>query len=396
MTRAFSTTALALAALLAACGGAAAQTSGPRSALRAAVDEYRRGHLAEAERDLRSLAGQDNEAAAWLAVVLLARNDSSPEAIELLQRAAAAGNAEAEHNLGLQYAIGRGVKLDESHAAQLFAQAAQQGHARAAVNLGTFYAQGRGVPRDPAKARALYMQAANAGDAYGQFAFARLLEGEGRFAEAADLYRKAADQGHLGASLRYGRLLADGNGISRDPREAQKRLRHAADGGLPEAALALGDLLAQLAGRGELPRTAETATQIVECYRRAADAGLPAAQFKLGNAFFAGTGVGRDFAQAERWYRRAAQQGHAEAQYTLGIWLSGGVGGKTDLIEGYAWLVLAERGGYSDAGLVRQKAAEKLTAAQVAQADSVARGFVLRPERKIGEVDNLPLKPPQS
>jgi TPR repeat protein len=380
-------------------GPAAAQPAEPaiaNPAVRAAVQVHRQGQSADAEQRLRALAGQDSEAAAWLAVVLLERGAPPAEAVRLLQRAATAGNAEAQHQLAFLYATGRGVPADERRAAELFTQAAQQNHGRAAANLGTLYAQGRGVPVDPAQAKSWYERAAAAGDPYGAFALARLIENEPRMqARAAEIYRQAADRGHLGASLRLGRMLADGKGIGRDTHAAQARLRHAASNGLPEAALALGDLIAQMIARGEGPGGSEAAArQAAQWYRQAADAGIAAAQFKLGNAYFAGAGVPRDFAQAQGWYQRAAQQGYVDAQYTLGIWLSGGVGGRTEPVEGQSWLLLAERAGNPDAGLVRTRGAEKLSPAQIKEAEAMAVRFVPKQERRPTDPESLPLKPP--
>jgi TPR repeat protein len=361
-----------------------------------AVQVFRQGDAAAAERQLRALAARDAEAAAWLAVVLLANETPQRlgEAVGLLQRAAASGNAEAQHNLAIQYALGRGVPQDDRRAFELFSQAAAQGHSRAQVNLATLYAQGRGTGRDPAQARTWYERAATGNDPYALFALGHQLEGEsGGQARAVDLYRRAADQGHLGAALRLGRMLAAGSGTASDPAAAALWLQHAAQNGVPEAALALGDLIAQRAARSDSAARQEAAKSAAQWYRLAADAGVAPAQFKLGNLYFAGAGVPRDFAAAQSWYTRGAEQGHPDSAYTLGVWLSGGVGGTTDPVAGLRWLAIAEKAGHPDAGLVRGRAAEKLTAAQVAQAEQQAARFTPRIERPTPALDSLPLKP---
>ena len=389
--------ALVLVTALLAAGSAPAIAQAIANAnVAAAVQMLRQGDAAAAERQLRPLAGRDSEAAAWLAVVLLSNETPQrlAEAVALLQRAATAGNAEAEHNLAIQFALGRGVPQDERRAFELFGKAAAQGHARAQVNLATFYAQGRGTTRDQAQARSWYERAAGSNDPYALFALGHQLEGEpGAQARAVELYRRSADQGHLGAALRLGRMLAAGTGTASDPAAAAIWLQHAVQNGLPEAGLALGDLIAQRALRGEGAARQEAARSAAQWYRIAADAGAAPAQFKLGNLYFAGAGVPRDFAVAQTWYARAAEQGHADSAYTLGVWLSGGVGGTTDAVAGLRWLAIAEKAGHPDAGLVRSRAAEKLSAAQVAQADQQAARFTPRIERPPPAVDNLPLKP---
>jgi TPR repeat protein len=116
-------------------------------------------------------------------------------------------------------------------------------------------------------------------------------------------------------------------------------------------------------------------------YDAAARPGGPSAHFTLATAYFAGAGVARDPRQALRWYERAAAQGQPEAQHALGIFLTGGVAGPPDAVEGYKWLLLAERAGVPDSKGVREKAAEKINAADRKRAEALAAGFASRPER---------------
>lgn len=63
-----------------------------------------------------------------------------------LQQLAAQGDAAAENALGLRYATGDGVKLDEKQAARWFTNAAEHGNVAAQSKLGQLYWDGRGVP----------------------------------------------------------------------------------------------------------------------------------------------------------------------------------------------------------------------------------------------------------
>jgi len=65
-----------------------------------------------------------------------------------LLAAAAAGNPQAQHMVGLMYLRGAGLEPDERTAAGWIQKAAAQGLARAQNDLGTLYAEGRGVPLD--------------------------------------------------------------------------------------------------------------------------------------------------------------------------------------------------------------------------------------------------------
>jgi TPR repeat protein len=65
-----------------------------------------------------------------------------------LQQLAGQGDARAQNALGLRYATGDGVKLDEREAAGWFTRAAEQGNVNAQSKLGSLYWVGRGVPQN--------------------------------------------------------------------------------------------------------------------------------------------------------------------------------------------------------------------------------------------------------
>jgi TPR repeat protein len=62
------------------------------------------------------------------------------------------GDAEAQNNLGMMYANGKGVAQDDKQAAVWFRKAAEQGYAEAQLILGLMYFNGTGVPQDYAQA----------------------------------------------------------------------------------------------------------------------------------------------------------------------------------------------------------------------------------------------------
>ena len=67
------------------------------------------------------------------------------QAVFWYQRAAAAGNARAQANLGNLYLAGIGVPQDNAVAANWFELAARQGHVVSQFNLGLMYENGIGV-----------------------------------------------------------------------------------------------------------------------------------------------------------------------------------------------------------------------------------------------------------
>ena len=66
--------------------------------------------------------------------------------LSALKEKAAAGDAEAQLQLGLKYANGEGIP--EAEAAKWFQKAAKQGNAKAQLNLGMRYTNGQGVSKD--------------------------------------------------------------------------------------------------------------------------------------------------------------------------------------------------------------------------------------------------------
>jgi TPR repeat protein len=315
-----------LAASLAIAEAASAQQAGVQDvapALQPAVAAYRAGDRAAAETALRGLAAGNPDAQAWLGAVLLDRG-ADREALRLIQQSADVGSPEGAHRLGLIYALGlAGVPRDDAKAASLFEKAAAAGNTRAQINLGILYLAGRGVPRDVVLARSWLEKAALSDDPQALYTLGRAMSDSTEQVgpdpvRAADLYRRAAEKGHVLAGLRYGLALSEGVGVKPDPVAAQRWLMQAQERGVPEAALALGDLAARTPASRDKAANEKIVKAALSWYEVAANSGVPSAQFKLANAYFAGVGVTRDPVQAQAWYTRAAQQGLTPAQHALG------------------------------------------------------------------------------
>ena len=100
------------------------------------------------------------------------------EAFKWYRQAAAQGNAEAQYNLGLMYEYGLGVRQDYAEAVKWYRQVAeQQGHAKAQYNLGWMYDEGRGVRQDRALAQEWYGKACQNGEQDGCNNYQRLKAG---------------------------------------------------------------------------------------------------------------------------------------------------------------------------------------------------------------------------
>lgn len=140
-----------------------------------------------------------------------AKPDTVPSAlIKSLQGEAAKGDADAQHDLALIYAQGRGVPKDYPAAAHWLREAALQGLANAQYNLGALSEKGLGVQQDSLAALLWYLD--------------------------------AAEQGHVLAQYSVGIAYARGRGILQDYFEAERWLRKAAEQGLARAQYELGAL----------------------------------------------------------------------------------------------------------------------------------------------------------
>ncbi len=77
--------------------------------------------------------------------------------------AAEQGHPDAQHNLAIGYANGRGVPPDATEAMEWFQRAADQGHVVAQYNLAIGYANGLGVTQNATAAAQWYRIASNLG-----------------------------------------------------------------------------------------------------------------------------------------------------------------------------------------------------------------------------------------
>jgi len=98
--------------------------------------------------------------------------------------------------------------------------AALNGHAEAEYNLGVAYAQGRGTQQDQREALRWYRQSAERGYVPAQMMLAKMhYEGQGvavNHAEAARWYRQASYQGFPIAQYMLGTMYATGQGVAKD------------------------------------------------------------------------------------------------------------------------------------------------------------------------------------
>ena len=107
--------------------------------------------------------------------------------------------------------------------------------------------------------------------------------------------------------------------------------------------------------------------------RPAADQGHPGAQNLLGVMYFKGDEVPRNFDAAVRWWTLAAAQGDANAQYNLGFLYADEQRRTADIVLAHMWLTIAALHGDEAAAEYRTHVAQKMTARERAEADTLAK-----------------------
>ncbi len=247
---------------------------------------------------------------------------------------------------------------------------------------------------------AVLLLAALAGTAVaGPFEDGVLAYQRGDYAEAARLFRRAAEPGQADvpvgpqglatvvqdlqtrtklearttkAQATLGFLYGEGLGVPQDYTEAVRWYRKAADQGEAYAQNKLGNRYRL--GQG----VPQDHVEAVTWYRLAAEQGHAGAQNNLGVMYDDGKGVLQDYAEAVKWYRLAAEQGYASSLFNLGAKYGLGQGVPQDYVLAHTWLNLATSRyppgeGHDRSVLARDGVAERMTPAQIADAQKLAR-----------------------
>lgn len=144
----------------------------------------------------------------------------------LLRQAAAQGDPRAQHEIGLRYTNGIGVKRNLSEAAAWYERAASQEFAPAQYRLGSLYEKGLGVKRDLINATNWYLRAAEQGNARAMHNLAVISamgsSGKPNMSEALKWFTKAANFGVKDSQFNLGILYGQGMGVKQDLAESYK------------------------------------------------------------------------------------------------------------------------------------------------------------------------------
>lgn len=253
---------------------------------------------------------------------------STPTALSEIQQRAAAGDAEAQFELGQAYEQGKAVAQDDEKAVEWFRKAADQGNAKAQNSLGVMYALGHGVTRDREEAVRWYKKAAKSGSPDGMYNVAiSYYNGEGvdSSMDSACTWMRAAQQ--------------------KGDAQAADALKHIEDEMSNRLDRCKYDLAISYEKGEELPRDM---TAAIALYTETAKADpkrnifKDLALLKLCRIYASGEGVQQDFAEARSWCKKSSRP---EAFIALGRMTENGLGSPKDTKEAMEYYRKAALGG---------------------------------------------------
>jgi Sel1 repeat len=198
--------------------------------------------------------------------------------------------------------------------------------------------------------------------ALAKFIPARLVENNPFNQSTSQKLISSARAGDAEAQYNLGRIYQQGIGVKQNNTEAADWYRRAAEQGHSEAQNSLGLLL--VADQRDYPGAAQW-------FAMAARQGNADAQYNLGVIYFSGLGVNYGF--AAHWFQLAAQQGHVQAQRDLGKMYERGQGVMPDYVEAYQWLKLAQLQEDEEAGRELKACAASMTPDQIAAAEKLVQ-----------------------
>jgi localization factor PodJL len=177
--------------------------------------------------------------------------DALPASISpILRTAALANDPAAEYELGARYAEGRGIQQSMPEAIRWLERAADAGFAPAQFRLASLNEKGDGLKKDIQAARRLYLAAAGKGHAKAMHNLAVLyaegIDGKPDYKAASEWFRKAASYGVTDSQYNLAILFARGIGVQANLAESYRWFALAAANGDNDAAKKRDEVAARL------------------------------------------------------------------------------------------------------------------------------------------------------
>ncbi|MEM8623612.1 MAG: tetratricopeptide repeat protein [Pseudomonadota bacterium] len=301
------------------------------------------------------------------------------KALELLKTAADQGNADASLGLAELYRTGTGVEASLSEALPHYEVAANQGNATALLRLGeVFFLGAPGIEKDEDRALFYFQASADAGESRASNVLGQLAEKEANdadalpdrerlFSRARAHFLRGAEGGNTDSQFFYSRLLANGQGGTKDIPKAMEWLHKSALSGNARAMSDLGTRYQE--GNGV---EADMAAALGWFLAGAERGSLPA-MTNLGLCYANGFGVPQNFDRAGSWYSKASKQNYAPAQYLIAQLFENGRGTEKNPVFAYVNYHRAAANGFAAANAPRDALAGKLTPEQLAEGEKILK-----------------------
>jgi uncharacterized protein len=242
-------------------------------------------------------------------------------------------SVDEEVRLATDYFMGRGVAQDFKLAARWYEKAAEAGDPEAQMQIGYFYDVGLGVARDPARAVHWYHLAISGGLVGAKVNLAvAYLRGDGvpqNGQMAVQLFSEAAAKGDGLAASFLGEMYDRGIGVAQDKAAGERWYLKGAKLHDPQAEYNLGVLFSQAKDHTHDLRTAET------LLRESASAGYVPAMHSLGLLLTKNPELAKSPDEAIGYLKDAANAGSWRSSVILGIVARDGDGVPVDTSAAY-------------------------------------------------------------
>lgn len=292
----------------------------------------------------RAVSKGNADAIVFLALDIDSKYLEENESLKFLERAANAGNADAQ----LKYGNHLIQEKRPKEAVEFFQRAAEQEHLDALFQMGRCYHYGLGVEQDFKNAASYYYRAAKMGHIEGQFNLAFLYEtGNGveqHLEYALEWYKNAAEQGDASSQCRAAFIYEKGMGaVPKNELEALRYYRMAAERGDAYSQYKVAEYLQ----KGNV--VDENKEAAVKWYAKSAAQGFDHAMCSLSVCLRNGYGCQRNLDEAFLWAKRAAENGFVQGEFLLGKMFMDGLGVESDLGTGLSYLRKAADQGHVEA-----------------------------------------------
>jgi TPR repeat protein len=267
--------------------------------------------------------------------------------IEWIKKAADAGNADAQNELGQIYLQDKYSNYNE--ALLWFNKAAKQKYTPAINNLARMYEIGLGIAQNRETALKYYKMSADLGDVFAMAYLGSYYLHIQDYENSFKWYEKAAEAGDAESEFYLGAFYENGLSVPKDARRAVVWYEKSAAKNYVEAQFALA----------ELYNSKKEYKKALDIYVEMSNAGNAGAQKRLGDMYYYGYGVKKNFGEAFKWYETAANQSLPDAMFMLGKMYYSGTGVKMNKAKGGELIEEAAELGLPDA----QEELEKISRA---------------------------------